>query len=218
MLILTGDTRDRHLVALLRAHGWGRMWIDKRPTPWPGEQWGFDNGAFRDWQQGRDFDGEAFLRRLEQAYAVGRPYLAVVPDLVSQGRRSLEFSLRWLEKLPRDWPWYLAVQDGMTLEDVKAELPKFAGIFLGGTDRFKHTAFWWCQLAHQFDKRFHYGRAGTPRKIALAREVGADSVDSAFPLWSRRRLKEFLQICEGRIVQPRLWGLEVVALRPEQVG
>ena len=213
MIILTGDTRSKKLIQKLREHGIGRMVVDKLPAPYPGEPWGFDNGAFRDWRNGREFDGDAYLRRLERAYAVGRPYIAVVPDLVAGGLRSLEFSLRWLERLPADWPWYLAVQDGMKLADVEPVLGKFAGIFLGGTDRFKGTAYWWCQLAHKHGKLFHYARAGTPRKIQHAVEVGADSCDSAFPLWTMERLDYFI-VWKEQPFQQRIWGPEVGSIVP----
>ncbi|MGB9920851.1 MAG: hypothetical protein ACPLPT_09030 [Moorellales bacterium] len=41
-----------------------------------------------------------------------------------------------LDRLPPDWPWYLAVQDGLSLAEVEAALGGLAGIFLGGTDAF----------------------------------------------------------------------------------
>ncbi len=214
LILLTGDTRSRQLLRELQKHGIGRMFIDHVPTPYPGEPWGFDNGAFRDWRNGRKFDGDAYLCRLEKAYAVGRPYIAIVPDLVAGGLRSLEFSLRWLEKLPANWPWYLAVQDGMTLADVESVLDKFTGLFLGGTDIFKGTAWHWCRLAHQHGKKFHFARAGTLRKIAYAKEIGADSSDSAFPLWTKERLGSFIQMWQTGPRQLQLWGPEVGSVEP----
>ncbi len=67
-------------------------------------------------------------------------------------------------KLP-DWRWYLAVQDGMTTDDVRPYLHLFQGIFLGGTDKFKLQALRWCDLAHAHQMPFHYARAGTLRKM-----------------------------------------------------
>jgi hypothetical protein len=137
------------------------------------------------------------------ALAVGWPYLAVVPDVVAGGMESLEFSLRWMERLPK-WPWYLAVQDGMKPVDVARHLNGFAGIFLGGTDAFKGTAPAWRGLATENGIRFHYGRAGTPAKIEHAKEVGADSLDSAFPLWEIARFNRAVQIWEHGSSQLRL--------------
>jgi hypothetical protein len=48
MIFITGDTRSRKMVALLQKHGMGRMVIDRAITPYPGEPWAFDNGAYRD--------------------------------------------------------------------------------------------------------------------------------------------------------------------------
>ena len=177
----------------LSALGWGRMWIARRPVPYENEPWGFDNGAFRYHLAGIPFDGVAFLRRLERAHAVGVPYLAVVPDIVAAGPRSLEFSLDWMPRLPRDWPWFLAVQDGMNEEDVAPLLCRLAGLFLGGSTAFKRTAGAWCALAHRHGRRFHYARAGTLARLAHAREIGADSLDSSFPMWTKQRFDTFVR-------------------------
>ncbi|WP_051276524.1 hypothetical protein [Desulfovirgula thermocuniculi] len=216
MVFLIGDTFDRRVVGVAASLGWGRMFLLKPPRPYPGEPWGFDNGAFRCYLRGEPFDRDGFLRRLERAYAAGRPYLAVAPDIVAGGLESLEFSLRWLEELPRDWPWYLAVQDGMGLADVEPVLHRFAGIFLGGTDAFKATAPHWAALARRHGKRFHYGRAGTPGKLLHAVHCGADSADSSFPLWSKDRLARFAAWWNYALRggQPALWPPEVWAPAP----
>jgi hypothetical protein len=99
--------------------------------------------------------------------------------------------VNWLKRLPSSWPWYLAVQDGMTPDAVLEVVHLFAGIFLGGTDRFKLTAYRWSRLARFADKAFHYGRAGTLRKIRHAYAVEADSLDSNFPLWTVDRMRVF---------------------------
>jgi hypothetical protein len=84
-----------------------------------------------------------------------------------------------------------AVQNGMTLADVRPVLDGFAGIFLGGDNGFKAQAKEWCDLAHANGLRFHYGRAGTLAKLEHAMEIGADSADSAFPMWTKERLRTF---------------------------
>jgi len=214
VLVLTGDTRSRKIVAVLRELGWGRIWIDQIPTPYPGERWGFDNGAFRDWTNGRAFDETAFWHHLNRAYQVGNPHMAIVPDLVTQGEKSLDFSLSWLPRLPVDWPWYLAVQDGMRISDVELLLPQFAGLFLGGSSRFKGTAYYWCELAHKHGRLFHYGRAGIKRKVLHAIEVGADSADSAFPLWTVERLDELRRVFAMPLPH-MMWGVEETSLHPD---
>ncbi len=171
------------------------MFASDRPFPpfyYPSEVWGFDNGAFVAWTRGNQFPEGVFLRRLDAALRVeSDPGVAVCPDIVAGGLRSLEFSVNWLKRLPSSWPWYLAVQDGMTRDAVLEVVHLFAGVFLGGTDRFKLTAYHWSRLAHSAGKKFHYGRAGTLRKIRHAYAVEADSLDSNFPLWTVDRMRVF---------------------------
>lgn len=192
-VVLVGDTRSRALVTRLRELGWGRMCVRDTPAPFPGEPWGFDNGAFGCWRRGEEFDGFSFCDRLRAARATGmRPLVAVTPDIVAAGVDSLDFSLRWLPQLPGDWPWYLAVQDGMTTADVRPVAGRFAGICLGGTTPWKHaTAQQWADFAHGEGLPMHFARAGTIRTLRLAKRVGADSLDSAFPLWTRARFETF---------------------------
>ena len=213
MIFITGDTRSKKMIKILQEYGMGRMVIDRLIKLYPREPWGFDNGAYRDWVGEKEFDEDAFLRRLEMAYQLGIPYLAVVPDIVAGGENSLEFSLGWLKRLP-EWPWYLAVQDGMKLERVSQIIKPFAGIFLGGTDKFKATAWYWCKLAHQHGKKFHYARAGTPRKVIHARKVGSDSCDSAGPLYSIERFNWFLSAWIEHNEQIDFWGPEIWSARP----
>jgi len=177
------------MVKRLQTMGWGRMWAHRKNVN-AETLWAFDNGAFVAWKNGEPFPARRFKERLELAVSVGTPYLAVAPDLVAKGRESLAFSLSWLAGLPA-WPWFLAVQDGMTVADVEPHAHRFAGIFLGGTDAYKATAREWCGWAHERELRFHFGRAGTLKKLYEAQRIGADSVDSGFPLWTRKRFEAF---------------------------
>ena len=179
-------------LAWMREQGWGRMICFRPFTPYLHEKWGFDNGAFDSWQNGNPWDEFAYLERLERARRFDcDPLVAVVPDIVAGGCESLEFSMKWLYRLPHDWPWYLAVQDGMEPKDVEQVLHMFSGVFLGGTDKFKTQAYRWAKLAHGAGKKFHYGRCGTIRKLRHAVRVGADSLDSSYPLWTKRRREWF---------------------------
>jgi hypothetical protein len=200
MIFITGDTRAKEFVAILQQHGWGRMVIDQKIQSYNGEPWAFDNGAYRDYLAGEPFNQWQFLRRLSMAESLGRPYLAIVPDKVGAGRDSLDISNHWRVRpeLDNGWPWYLAVQDGMSVHDVEDSLTSFAynGLFLGGSTLFKRTARTWSELAHKYGTKFHYGRAGTPMKIRHAATVGADSCDSAFPLWHRDRLATVIRSLE----------------------
>ena len=203
--ILLGDTRKLSWLKRIKEYRWGRMFaVAAPPTPYSGEPWGFDNGAFKAWQDKAPWDEDFFLKRLDRAICKGPPYLAVVPDIVAEGERSLEFSERWREKLPADWPWFLAVQDGMAVDQVAPLVRHYAGIFLGGTNTFKATARKWCDLAHKGGKLFHYGRAGTIRKVTHARDVGSDSLDSTSPLWSEEKFQRFVDVVMNGHEQHRM--------------
>lgn len=192
--VIIGDTRSSKNIARLKELGWGRMFAGVRPTPYEGEPWCFDNGAFKNWTDGMPFDEARFEYRLADALKVGTPYLAVVPDIVAAGCSSLAFSLKWIHRLRQReirWPWYLAVQDGLTIHDVKPHLDLFSGIFLGGSDTFKAQAWRWRVFAKDHGKPFHYARAGTLPKLESALKMHADSLDSAYPLWEKERFAKF---------------------------
>ena len=189
--VFVGETRSRKLVARIVELGWGRIWIKGTPKPQPQELWAFDNGAYSAYLHGQNFPEEAFLKRYAKAQTVETvPYLAVLPDIVAGGVDSLAFSLKWRDRL-NDWPWYLAVQDGMVPDDVIRYHNHFAGIFLGGTDSYKPMARQWRTFADVFGLGFHYGRAGTPKKLTLAIQSKADSCDSSYPLWTMERFDTF---------------------------
>lgn len=192
-IVILGEFTGRR-VPRLQSLGWGRMWIGRNPSAYEGEPACVDNGAWRDHCAGlRGVNIPRFLRHVDKFHRlVGTPYLAVCPDIVFGGLESLEYSLSWLPRLPADWPWYIAVQDGMTEADVEPVIHLFAGIFLGGSNEFKRaTARGWANFARRHGKRFHYARAGTPRKLQHAIDVGADSLDSAFPMWTHERWLSF---------------------------
>jgi len=202
MIALTGDTRSSGLIAQLKKYQIGRFYIRKPIRPYYGENWGFDNGAFSDYLKGKEFDGDRYRKALEKAIKIAEnyhpPYLAVLPDVVGGGLRSLELSLNWLERELRNIPfnWYLAVQDGMEPEVIKEALisyPQIKGLFLGGTDKFKRTARMWSSLAHSMNLKFHYARAGSMKKVKEAIRAEADSLDSALPLWSEEKFKRFIR-------------------------
>ena len=210
MRILLGETRSAINLEILQKRGWGRMFVARIPTPYLYEPWGFDNGAFAASLHGASFPNEVFEKRLEQALMVNSdPYLAVTPDIVANGCESLEFSLEWRRRLPNSWPWYLAVQDGMEIDEVEDCLHLFEGIFLGGSSNFKSTAYRWAKLAHKHRKNFHYGRASVPSKLAHAYRVKADSCDTAFPLWTKDRMRTFGYAVTNLGSQQSLAGWEV---------
>jgi hypothetical protein len=194
--VLLGESNSVRVREACERLGWGRMWCFRKINLVDSERWGFDTGIFASWDRVSamrpgEWDGDKYMRRLERAHALGSPLLAVCPDLIAAGEASLEFSLSWRPRLPSDWPIYLAVQDGMSIELVAPVADGFTGIFMGGTDRFKNTAPEWCAWAHARGMRFHYGRCSTPKRLMWCHAFGADSVDSSQPLWSWPAFEKF---------------------------
>lgn len=208
MIAYLGLTADSKMCADLKRAHIGR--IQQRgqlrlKSIWNGERWAFDNGAFADFLAGREFDEKQYAADVAAVIdCPRRPCIVVVPDIVGGGEKSLAFSVEWRKRLPQTWPCYLAVQDGMLTESVRAVCFNqfWRGIFLGGTDEFKaNSGQHYCDFAHDHGLLFHYGRASTPRKIRHAREIGADSVDSSFPLWERSRFRDFLMAVGAYSIQ-----------------
>ena len=187
---MLGDTTSKAFLLIMARHGIGRMFANRDPVPQEGEPWALDNGAFAAWRAGRPWEPVTFTGRLE-AYPRDRPPMFVVCPDKPADPDSLAHSLAWVERYPRD-DYYLAVQDGMTVEDVRPVLPRFTGIFLGGTVRFKSTARVWCDLAHRYEIGFHYARAATVDRLCAAFEMGADSCDTSQPLWGWDRFNRFV--------------------------
>lgn len=244
IVVITGEFSGRRVERLERL-GWGRCYVGRKVYRYDAEPWIFDNSAFVSWNKagkpvGLDaaawseiWDAEAYQKRLDQAWDRGTPSIAVVPDIVASGPESLELSKTWLRKtgldaLPYNWPWFLAVQDGMSPEAVEAFVVEnnaeprntpIAGLFLGGTQEFKDaTAADWAALAHSLGLRAHYGRAGSVKRLKAAIAAGFDSCDSALILWTERKFqrqaKAWLELTGQADTNPALyaWVLEGLPL------
>ena len=179
MTVYLAEVGNKYMVERMKEENIGRMFSRGWYKLYPGEQWGFDNGAYSAWRKGEEFPTKRFLRRLNWGLNNRPPpSLAVCPDIVMGGMESLEFSTWWRPRLPDHWPWYLAVQDGMTPDDIKGCLNDFSGIFVGGSTAFKSTIPQWQELG----KPVHFGACGTTRKLRWAVECGVDSLDSSTPV------------------------------------
>lgn len=143
-----------------------------------------DNGAFTCWLRGYPFQSDVFLMAISKAYAARIDLdFIVCPDIVTGGKRSLDFSMRWAtNQLETAQRLALAVQDGMVPKDINREyhLPRFTHIFVGGSVEWKWaTAKEWVDFAHENGKKCHIGRCGTLQNLQAAKRYGADSVDSS---------------------------------------
>ena len=174
------DQTQKYYVGILMVEGW------KNPDKWP--YYAIDNGAYSAYVNKKEWDPIPFLRTISRARNYDRkPDFVVCPDIVAGGSDSLTHSVNWLRVLPRELPYYLAVQDGMELPEVADVIRShgFSGIFVGGTAEWKvKTAESWCILAKELGVRCHIGRIGPGKKILWAERIGADSVDST--TWVQR--------------------------------
>lgn len=198
--IYLAKTSSRTLVAELEALGYGEC---TQPSEYPPKRrpWFLDNGAFAAWKAEAPFDEQSFMRVLCQALSDGaKPDFVVVPDIVAGGSESARFSLAWGRRLAGyQVPRYAVIQDGMTDEDMDAfwRARWVNGIFVGGTKEWKlKNGASLVQWAHRRGLPCHIGRVGTGRRVRWARQCGADSIDSAVPLWSRQNLNVFVREVE----------------------
>lgn len=208
MIGYVGQTKSRALIAELRALGIGEA---TQPDEWPPRRTPYfqDNAAFKLWRAGKPFDERGFMDMLARMYREGpRPDFVVIPDKVASPE-SLEYSMRWVPWLRGCAPLAFVAQDGMTESEVTDALslsPEVAVLFVGGTLEWKlATSAAWVKLAHRLGRRCHIGRVGTKPRVQWARAIGADSVDSCTPLFSRDNMRLWLEGLLGPY-QLGLWG------------
>ena len=168
----------RNLAALREAH-WRLLVSAKGELRTEGMRYALDNGAWSAFVQQQPFDEEAFLVALEKL-GEGADWI-VLPDIVAGGLASLDFSLKWKERL-RGMPtrMLIAVQNGMQIDDVASLLCPAVGIFIGGTTEWKEaTAHAWGSLARRRHCHLHVGRVNSARRIRICAAAGADSFDGS---------------------------------------
>ena len=194
MKVYVGQTRSGELIRELEGYGFGEC-TSRGEMPPRRKPWFLDNGAFGDWKAKRPFDGEAFLRDMDNVWRGNSlPDFIVCPDIVAGGPESLAFSLTWLPRIWKLAPIYLAVQDGMEEMNVLPHLQHFAGLFVGGSLPWKiRQGRQWVGFARRHGLKSHIGRVGTERRVAWTIRIGADSIDSCLPLWSRENLASFVR-------------------------
>ena len=158
---------------ILKRNAWKRpAWADGSSAPYC-----LDNGAWTSFQSGLPFDAESFLRTTDML-AEDADFI-IVPDIVEGGLQSLHFSMSWLSRLRHYGTLLLvAVQDGMTPEDVAPLLGADVGIFLGGSTEWKLTTMrQWGKLARDIGAYFHVGRVNSMKRIHQCQLCGAHSFD-----------------------------------------
>lgn len=185
-----GGTSSPKQLAQLVAGGFGMMIGPTNPKE-SQLRYALDNGAFPAWRDKKPWPEEKFLKLLDKVHGFERrPDFGCCPDKVAEGLRSLDFSLEWIDRLPKDYPWYLAVQDGMTATHVRPVMAKFSGIFVGGTEDWKmQSAPEWAVLSRELGVPLHIGRVNSlPKAFVVCKVLGADSFDGNNwnRTWSRK--------------------------------
>jgi hypothetical protein len=145
--------------------------VDRLVTPKPGVPWALDNGVFGAFTSGKVWSEEPLYRFLEEHHAL-KPLWVVVPDSIGNRDETLRL---WDKHAPIiqdfDVPLAMAVQDGMTPEDVPSEATM---VFVGGSTTWK-----WHNLSQWTENfpRVHIGRVNSKRLLRIAEESGAESCD-----------------------------------------
>lgn len=176
MIAYASRTGTRRNLAALHEAGWRLIVSATGVHRNEGFRYALDNGAWTAFQAGKPFDDGAFMR-LVGALGAGADFV-VVPDIVAGGTRSLEFSLSWLPRLHGIAPLLLAVQDGMTVADVRGLVGPSLGIFVGGSTEWKESSLpLWGEVARARCAYLHVGRVNSARRIALCAAAGVNSFD-----------------------------------------
>ncbi|MEQ1934666.1 MAG: hypothetical protein ABL962_12450 [Fimbriimonadaceae bacterium] len=161
-------------------------------NPMPHLPYALDNGAFGAFTQKREWDAEAFVKHVERyAFHALRPQWCVVPDVVADREATLAKWSQWAPVLMDRYhlSLALAVQDGMTIEDVIPLDPAPDIIFVGGSTEWKwETVPMWCASW----SRVHVGRVNTGDALRICKKAGAESCDGTG--WFRGRPEQIKQL------------------------
>ena len=179
MKIYLGFTGNKKVAEFMQKYDCGWLFSPSNYSLNFKESFILDNGCFSAYLNNKAWDKTAFYDYLRKMIPY-KPDFTVVPDIVAGGMESLEFSLNHVNAVPR--PRYLAVQDGMRINDTRWYFEHFDGVFVGGTVKWKmETAQHWTNIAHLHKIKCHVGRIGTFQGYALCNAWGVDSVDGTNP-------------------------------------
>ena len=177
MIAYASRTGTKRNLNALRSAGWRLLVSAAGVLRHEGFPYALDNGAWSAFTKGRPFDVAAFQKAL-RALGANADW-TVLPDVVAGGLPSLELSLKWMRVVLNESPRaLLAVQDGMSADDVRAFLGPRVGLFVGGSTGWKlDTLAAWSTLAQSVGCWCHVGRVNTRRRIARCVQAGATSFD-----------------------------------------
>jgi len=163
--------------------------------PWPWFPFALDNGAFGCWDMATNaFDDERWAATLPQwkkMLAWAAPNMdgvrwAIVPDVPGNRERTIE---QWSQYAgvvqAHGLTLAVAVQDGMSLHDVKALSPQPEVVAIGGSNQYKWGSvhMWAANWP-----RVHVLRCNSPEKLQLLEALGVESCDGTG--WNRGDRKQ----------------------------
>ena len=200
MIAYASRTGTKRNLAALRDNGW-RVLVSARGCHRnEGFRYSIDNGAWTSFQKNEPFDDGSFLKVLEKL-GEGADWITV-PDVVGVASASLEMTERWLPRLEQYERLLVCVQDGMTEQDVAPWLGRSCGVFLGGSTEWKlKTMRAWGDVAARRGCHYHVARVNSARRIFMARESGAHSIDGS----SASRFSNSLPPLQRALKEPLLW-------------
>lgn len=158
--------------------------------PWPWLPYALDNGAFSCWEpKTNTFDNQRWERTETEwrhllmwaQCAPIKAMWAIVPDVPGNRLATIERWSRYAEEVKAaNIPLAVAVQDGMTSDDVRKLTPQPEVIAVGGSTEWKWATVE--QWAKDF-RRVHVLRCNAPDKLAWLEERGIESTDGTG--WNR---------------------------------
>jgi hypothetical protein len=145
-------------------------------TPRRNIPFALDNDAYSCFTTGKPYDYQAWWNLMAKVKASRMtPLWSIIPDVVGDRSATLEQWDMFNREVAVSYGWKtaLAVQDGMTRDDVLGLRFQPDVIFVGGTTEWKwKTAHVWCR---DFP-RVHIGRVRT-RRLRYCQQIGAESCD-----------------------------------------
>ena len=158
--------------------------------PFPWFPYALDNGAFSCWDMRANcFDHDKWATKEEEwrklliwaQFQDCKARWAIVPDVIGDGQATIQ---QWSKYAPTvqaaNIPLAVAVQDGMTRDDVRSLFPRPDVIAVGGTTEWKWaTVEMW---ARSFP-RVHVLRCNSPQKLYELEAMGVESCDGTG--WNR---------------------------------
>ena len=175
-------------------------WNDPEKLNLQPGQWAMDNGAFKDFNEGR------FVRMLKAFHGYQGCLFVTVPDVVEDAASTFKLWPFW-SNLIRGCghrPAWVA-QDGLTPD----LMPKTDVIFVGGSDKFKESqqVRSLCAFGKARGMWVHWGRVNGKRRYELALKAGADSIDgTGFSMYPNTNIPKVADWQAQIEAQPELWS------------